>query len=185
MTTKSKKQHPMAGKFLKPNGDILPWTKARAREAMTDLQVVLNNAWDVEPELLQDLGISEEVFSAVIEWKQGDRVLDREENPKFHLAEAATELAVTNKNEQAKHTPGPWHANTPADDRYAANSNIRDVNGNVVAISTMPSIANAKLIAAAPELAAALKEILDEWESRGAAGSDIDRGRTALAKAGL
>jgi hypothetical protein len=52
----------------------------------------------------------------------------------------------------SNHTPGPWHANTPELERYADNTTIRNTEGEVVAINVMANKANAKLMAAAPEL---------------------------------
>lgn len=73
--------------------------------------------------------------------------------------------------EKTRYTPGPWHANTPRDERYADDSTVRDcANGYVVAVvRSTPNgaaIPNARLIAAAPDLYEALRlarnELL-EW----------------------
>lgn len=72
---------------------------------------------------------------------------------------------------ETKHTPGPWHANTPTEEQYADGTSIRESkHGDIVAIVDKPRegscIANARLIAAAPDLLAACKvglEALKDW----------------------
>lgn len=66
-----------------------------------------------------------------------------------------------------KHTPGPWTA-----ERCDTGMEILDMNQESVAVachygdpySSIREEANAKLIAAAPELLEALEEILSAWE---------------------
>ena len=63
---------------------------------------------------------------------------------------------MTAETQRVQHTPGPWHANTAADDRYNDTVTIREpVNGDLVAVTS--GKANARLIAAAPDLLAALE----------------------------
>ena len=64
-----------------------------------------------------------------------------------------------------KHTPGPWHAWTDDDD--AAPSEVRDENAKAVAVcSRFAHAADARLIAAAPDLLEALRstlELAEKW----------------------
>jgi hypothetical protein len=79
------------------------------------------------------------------------------------------------KDEAARaHTPGPWSV---GEDNVGDGCNIRDANGNRVAhtatsrnhgtekIDPAEAKANARLIAAAPDLLKALKELLDASEA--------------------
>ena len=95
----------------------------------------------------------------------------------------------------AGHTPGPWHANIPVEDKYAQGSTIRDREGNVVAVvygwskglgvEVSPS-ANARLIAAAPEMAEALRVMLDTFNVANidplSAFVAVERARALLAR---
>ncbi|MDO4708233.1 MAG: hypothetical protein Q4B94_00150 [Pseudomonadota bacterium] len=86
----------------------------------------------------------------------------------------------------SKHTPGPWSAR----DIY-----VRDKNDTIVALmgdEVEQSLADARLIAAAPELLEALKELvawdlesLPEEVSLGYSGieQDIARAKAAIVKA--
>lgn len=88
---------------------------------------------------------------------------------------------------EGKHTPGPWHANTPADEHYAKGSTIRDTEGDIVAVvhacNRGSTIANARLIAQAPALlaerdalraeVARLREAAEVW-LRVIEGEDLD-----------
>ena len=89
----------------------------------------------------------------------------------------------------AQHTPGPWKICAKSD------TIIRDQDGKLLA-ATMPdfpdySKANARLIAAAPDLAAALAALVtlaDDPEScEGSLDADraLDAARAALARAGI
>ena len=75
----------------------------------------------------------------------------------------------------AEHTPGPWRTTLAYDDPV-----IVDHNNTIIAIAVLDSndpkeletiVANARLIAAAPELLAALNQVLDvltlrmDWQS--------------------
>ncbi len=98
-----------------------------------------------------------------------------------------TESPVT-----AQHTPGPWH-------REPSSCVIRDANDNRVALAESifqkadVAFANARLIAAAPELLAALELTADSMEWAMAAFPDIPKqsefanrlsdARAAIAKA--
>ena len=75
------------------------------------------------------------------------------------------------------HTPGPWRY-SPAHKDIISMANVGrddlicDVRGSEHG-SVIPSEANAQLIAAAPELVAALKRLSDEYENQqGQFGSD-------------
>lgn len=79
-----------------------------------------------------------------------------------------------------KHTPGPWMA-TPRGyviltDRSADIANVTSANGDDV------MMANASLIAAAPDLLAALEYIITEAELNGCRYS-LAQARAAIAKA--
>lgn len=94
---------------------------------------------------------------------------------------------------QAKHTPAPWEV------RQAPSVNSRDydifqagVSPSAGKIARVPgregreqiSIANARLIAAAPELLEALKDILDRFKSCIAGGNgELDDDAPAIKKA--
>lgn len=77
------------------------------------------------------------------------------------------------------YTPGPWHVDTDSDDRWLG---VWNENGCVAAIESNNAYADANLIAAAPDLYDALRDVLLN------AGSAIDtewleRAMTAIAKA--
>lgn len=77
----------------------------------------------------------------------------------------------------AKHTPGPWEACEPGDySDYGGDSIVvlgNDMRITVVQGSRQEDLANARLIAAAPELLAAAKNF-DAYEKAVEAGDDID-----------
>lgn len=85
-----------------------------------------------------------------------------------------------------KHTPGPW--------RIARHDTLKDVRHidagpagyerSTVAILDGPkSDANAQLIAAAPELLAALIECAEQLDAETLGGEALDNARAAIAKA--
>ena len=90
----------------------------------------------------------------------------------------------------AEHTPGPWRTTLAYDDPV-----IVDHNNTIIAIAVLDSndpkeletiVANARLIAAAPELLAALREIADECNRRLRKGEDSgDRLTLQLCKAAI
>lgn len=91
-------------------------------------------------------------------------------------------------SERAKHTPGPWKL-----DCYGQ---VTLENGHTLLVSgiaspmvpTAESIANARLIAAAPELLAALREIMEYNGGATTALHDayvMERAHAAIAKAEL
>ena len=103
----------------------------------------------------------------------------------------------------AKHTPGPWivgerwsgYVSIAKDNDFLP---IVDASGNYVALADFPDLcnnadkadANARLIAAAPELAKAALDIVERFDAYGTLDTsdgedDVDRLRAALAKAGL
>ena len=76
-----------------------------------------------------------------------------------------------------QHTPGPWRVN---DTIYRHSFHIVDQEGAFVADTDR---CNARLIAAAPELLAALQAVADYWAG-GDVPADIDAAmRAAIAKA--
>lgn len=96
---------------------------------------------------------------------------------------------------KSKHTPGPWH---PRNHRNDAGGEVRDDEGLWVArvhqrdggADGAACVANTNLIAAAPDLLAALKEMLDKGEGCAACGFGApgcgcryERARAAIAKA--
>ena len=86
----------------------------------------------------------------------------------------------------AAHSPGPWIAVHCADD--GGEFSIHAANGIHVALSiggTKSEAANARLIAAAPELLEALRGLmkLDEELSSEGAIEALDKARAAIAKA--
>jgi len=102
---------------------------------------------------------------------------------------------------QGQHTPGPWTATRdkhPGEDRYILNSkgngNFGHFQGWAEDGVTMPEedAANAALIAAAPDLAAALADAvraMDAWSTAhpdaGGVFGLLTQARAALAKAGV
>ena len=60
-----------------------------------------------------------------------------------------------------QHTPGPWHANCPAEEKYCTDINIRDIKGVVIAVVAKGS-ANANLVASAPDLLELCREAYHE-----------------------
>jgi hypothetical protein len=98
------------------------------------------------------------------------------------------------EGEMTKHTPGPW---VVAEDVFNDRPEIRDMDGRLIAVvmahypmSATTQSANARLIAAAPELLEALKWLNAEFECRDDdfggvlfTRNDFDRVRKAIAKA--
>lgn len=93
-----------------------------------------------------------------------------------------------------KHTPGPWHAGSIRLNGHNPKMDGCDIgadNGANVALAlhqqsdrdTPETVANAKLIAAAPELLDALKGILEAHHISQQASSAWDNVRAAIAKA--
>lgn len=86
----------------------------------------------------------------------------------------------------SKHTPGPWHAG-----RGQQSTIVYDAEGWGVASATVfhgrtepeTSIANASLIAAAPDLLAALELVLDDPQSLDGRPRTYEAARAAIAKA--
>jgi len=94
---------------------------------------------------------------------------------------------------QAKHTPGPWEAQiNPRFDDIEVHSDhgvrladVNDVNGLTFAPERPEAIANARLMAAAPDLLEAL-EVAIEWDSHDDMGWPalwLEKAETAIAKA--
>ena len=96
--------------------------------------------------------------------------------------------------ENAKHTPGPWHV---GDRNMLLGTYIRDENGFCVAVANTPNneraryideAANSRLIAAAPELLAALEAMTAafDWQAPNAnpaINTAVEAARTAIANA--
>ncbi len=98
-------------------------------------------------------------------------------------------MAAIEDVRQVEHTPGPWHVERDG----TMNPTIRVENGGTIAklIDSNPSIffdheANARLIAAAPDLLAALESAIEQIEGMGieewagAEGLDLAAARAAL-----
>lgn len=75
--------------------------------------------------------------------------------------------------EQAKHTPGKWRIRTPCGEGECEVFSVVDIHAHIVArvsgisLSAIPPKerkANARLIAAAPDLLAACKQVVAYWE---------------------
>lgn len=87
---------------------------------------------------------------------------------------------------ETKHTPGPWAVIADGPTRVVATDTSRPWR---IAVVDSPSDAdpdvdaNARLIAAAPELLAALEEVTSTCLDAGFHGSDLARSRAAIAKA--
>lgn len=77
------------------------------------------------------------------------------------------------------HTPGPW------DVSFGRNDAAIHAGGTIAMIDDVMTgwRANARLIAAAPELLGSLEDMLAVLEARGADGPAMDRARAAIAKA--
>ena len=80
------------------------------------------------------------------------------------------------------HTPGPWSVKgTHYGDQFRAESIEPNICEMVSSRSPEETTANARLIAASPDLYEALREIIAEWDAR-----DLnDTGGIALARAAL
>jgi hypothetical protein len=80
------------------------------------------------------------------------------------------------------HTPGPWHVAGGTDERFVDSG----TNGTVAKIAIKPEMsANARLIAAAPQLLEALETLLDISPfARDATGADMhERARAVIRSA--
>ena len=83
------------------------------------------------------------------------------------------------------HTPGPWKIGTPPPN---GEQTIGNSQGLMVAVATtgfnVPTLANARLIAAAPELLEALESMVEMVEMNGFGKAyAMDIARAAIAKA--
>ena len=78
------------------------------------------------------------------------------------------------------HSPGPWRVG----DAGATVFGPPNGNPSPETVANVKRRANAALIAAAPDLAAALRALLD-WDGSGDPAAPYDAARAALAKAGL
>jgi hypothetical protein len=83
------------------------------------------------------------------------------------------------------HTPGPWKIGTPPPN---GEQTIGNSQGLMVAVATtgfnVPTLANARLIAAAPELLEALESMVEMVEMNGFGKAyAMDISRAAIAKA--
>lgn len=90
----------------------------------------------------------------------------------------------------AKHTPGPWelykHRGYFGIRRVGADPHEADIIDRFMDAAVVETEANAKLIAAAPDLAEALKEFLEKFGPyEDWSGAVFEKARAALAKAGI
>lgn len=97
----------------------------------------------------------------------------------------------------SKHTPGPWRvtemcgqATSPRDGYFVSLVDSLGVRSDIATVRRCPTInagevaANARLIAAAPELYEALKELVSTIDALGTQGGNkMERARAAIAKA--
>ena len=85
-----------------------------------------------------------------------------------------------------KHTPGPWKIGTPPPN---GEQTIGTQSGLMVAVAVtavnfkQQTIANARLIAAAPDLLDALQSIIEDIDSDFGTDYDYNKARAAIAKA--
>jgi len=83
-----------------------------------------------------------------------------------------------------KHTPGPWEVSKHATPEYAPQYGVYTGNGNDFAIVNGDNAtADAALIAAAPELLAALQDMLNNFGANDTDTPFIVNARAAIAKA--
>jgi len=87
------------------------------------------------------------------------------------------------------HTPGPWYEMTKGENNYQS-AICEETTGKTVALTYTSNDADARLIAAAPALLAALKETLELFDrdpqhqpSPIQSGEAIDRALAAIAQA--
>jgi len=78
------------------------------------------------------------------------------------------------------HTPGPWRVN--AHDICAGSDAVAGVYGTT-GYAPEEAQANARLIAAAPDLLAALKDVEEAWAGNGDMSMAVDAALLAIAKA--
>ena len=89
---------------------------------------------------------------------------------------------------QTKHTPGPWHIGVRT---FHAGRDVYVPKGEPVAVAddaitaTPEAEANARLIAAAPDMLAALRELVvnNMGHPKGITVPQLDKARAAIAKA--
>lgn len=90
---------------------------------------------------------------------------------------------------QTTHTPGPWHIAAAQDRTYPHAIESRDSSFDGFQLARCVNPADARLIASAPDLVAALQQIADGCERRLRKGHDegdaasLDIARAAIAKA--
>jgi hypothetical protein len=85
-----------------------------------------------------------------------------------------------------KHTPGPWMVDRPGTLFHIRT--MDEINGTVATcdpcdFATQEQLANARLIAAAPELLEALRELVESVAISDPGVYDLDAARAAIAKA--
>ena len=81
------------------------------------------------------------------------------------------------------HTPGPWHLIDQTEIRNASGCTVCVTSEYRVPGREQEAIADARLIAAAPDLLAALRAMLENWEFGGLQPYPIAQVRAAIAKA--
>jgi hypothetical protein len=87
----------------------------------------------------------------------------------------------------SQHTPGPWFANLLFSGAWQINSAESRIVANIPTSQSMPTEANARLIAAAPDLLAACKAALnrlltDGYEPKHHGGEVLTDLQVAIAK---
>lgn len=88
------------------------------------------------------------------------------------IADSLTKETAMNKEttvQKGSHTPGPWRT-----DDHGIEVNIESDNGDLLAtayandeIVRRIGLANARLISAAPDLLAVLKQVFEDWDNEG------------------
>jgi hypothetical protein len=103
---------------------------------------------------------------------------------RFRFGNSASDFALRNMNTQ-KHTDGPWHITKENRIHTMATFiTVRDSHEGVIAGTHVNDEANANLIAAAPDLLAALRELCaDKYLSDPINADRMKNARAAIAKA--
>lgn len=84
-----------------------------------------------------------------------------------------------------KHTPGSWGRDADDDAPVQGMSRVFHSGTRQAVAWRIGNEADARLIAAAPDLLAALEELIDEWDRHGCCDSRavVDRARNVVAQA--
>ena len=84
---------------------------------------------------------------------------------------------------EIKHTPGPWICFVPFKGRYPIVQRGRSGGFQVIAVNKDSALADARLIAAAPELLEALKEFVNNSSVQSGFPSLCEEAEKAITKA--